>query len=429
MKHWPTTGRGRTVALVGGFGALLALLIAAGGLGLNSKSSALPRSDGSATQGPDVSGASLIPGTIATTSASGRATASQRPIAKKSGTAKPVSTSAKSSASSAAGSSDSATAVSSSTITPGDSKANCIYANFPGGLDQSTINGITDLTGVTYNCVSTFANPVASWTLWEQPWMFIHANEGYSPWLAANPKHQIVMAMDLIPKSVSDNSDPDSWEQPCAGGDFNRYATTLAKNLVSYGAGNIIIRLGPEANGPWEADYIGTTSSEMANWAKCYANEVTAMRVVAGANFLFVWNPNICANNIPLSAWYPGNSYVDIIGADAYDKDCESLKTVGQEGWEAYDTDGSSPTSADAGFPSLANIESFAVANGKPMSFPEWGIDSDGGDDPAYVTDMLRMFHDDDFAYQSYFDNGSDGIAQLGSSIPAATAGYAQAFK
>ncbi len=32
---------------------------------------------------------------------------------------------------------------------------------------------------------------------------------------------------------------------------------SLAKNLVSYGAGDIVIRLGTEANGSWEADYIG----------------------------------------------------------------------------------------------------------------------------------------------------------------------------
>ena len=103
-------------------------------------------------------------------------------------------------------------------------------------------------------------------------------------------------------------------------------------NLVSYGAGNIVIRLGIEANGTWEADYVGTTNAEMSDWAKCYANEVTAMRAVPGTHFLFVWNPNICTADIPLSRWYPGNSYVDIIGADAYDGDCGTLKTVAQEG-------------------------------------------------------------------------------------------------
>jgi hypothetical protein len=39
------------------------------------------------------------------------------------------------------------------------------------------------------------------------------------------------------------------------------------------------------------------------------------------------------------------------------------------------------------------------------------------------------MFHSDEFAYQSYFDNNDDGIAQLGSSIPEATGAYAKAFK
>ena len=42
----------------------------------------------------------------------------------------------------------------------------------------------------------------------------------------------------------------------CAAGSYNQYATTLAQNLVSYGAGNIVIRLGTEANGTWEADYV-----------------------------------------------------------------------------------------------------------------------------------------------------------------------------
>jgi beta-mannanase len=236
------------------------------------------------------------------------------------------------------------------------------------------------------------------------------------------------MGEDLIPQSVSSNSDPLSWEGPCASGDYDQYAATLAKNLVSYRAGNSVIRLGIEANGTWEADYVGTSSAEMSDWAKCYANEVTAMRGVPGTHFLFVWNPNICTADIPLSKWYPGNSYVDIIGADAYDGDCRTLKTVAQEGWEAYSTDSSSVGASDPDFPSLANIEAFAVTHDKPMSFPEWGLGA-GDDDPAYVTDLARMFNSDNFAYQSYFDDNDGGIAPLGSSIPKATAAYAKAFK
>jgi len=266
-----------------------------------------------------------------------------------------------------------------------------------------------------------------AWADWENPWMFRITRDGWRAWLAASPEHQVIMAEDLIPQSVSDNSDPLAWEQPCASGDYKNYATTLAKKLVSYGAGSIVIRLGIEGNGAWEADYVGTTSAEMSDWAKCYANEVTAMRAVPGTHFLFVWNPIICTADIPLNRWYPGNSYVDIIGADAYDKDCQTLKTVTQERWKAYSTDSSSPGASNPDFPSLANIEAFAVAHHKPMSFPEWGLGT-GDDDAAYVTDLARMFNSYDFAYQSYFDNHDNGIALLGSSIPKATAAY-KAFK
>jgi beta-mannanase len=274
--------------------------------------------------------------------------------------------------------------------------------------------------------VSTFANPMPTWAEWEAPWQ-AKAAYGWTRWLAASSAHQMIMSMDLIPQAVSNNSDPLTWEQACASGDYNQYATALAQDLASAGEGGIVIRLGTEANGTWEADYVGTSSTEMSDWAKCYANEVTAMRAVAGTNFLFIWNPNICAENIPLSMWYPGNSYVDIVGADAYDLDCETIKTVGQEGWNAYETDNATSSSSSPDFPSLANIEAFAVTNGKPLSFPEWGLSA--GDDPAYVTDMVSYFHADDFSFESYTDNGHDGVAQLGSSAPEGTAAYAQAFK
>jgi Glycosyl hydrolase family 26 len=313
------------------------------------------------------------------------------------------------------------------TITTGDSKAHCISLNFPGGvLDQSVINAVSSETGVTYNCLGTFANPMPSWDAWESPWMFNDPGDGWDAWLASSSAHQVVMSMDLIPQEVSNVDDPLSWEQACAGGSYNQYATALAQNLVSYGAGRIVIRLGTEANGNWEADYVGTTSEEMSDWAKCFDNEVSAMRAVSGANFLFVWNPNSCTEDTPLADWYPGNAYVDIIGVDAYDTDCQTLQTVGQEGWAEYSTDSAASGSSDPNFPSLANLEAFAKSNGKPLSFPEWGLGA--GDDPAYMTGMGTMFRSDDFSFETYFDNDDDGIAQLGSSIPNATAAYAKAF-
>jgi beta-mannanase len=131
---------------------------------------------------------------------------------------------------------------------------------------------------------------------------------------------------------------------------------------------------------------------------------------------------------LPISKWYPGNPYVDIIGIDAYDKDCVTLKSVSQEGWTAYSTDSAGGGADDSEFPSLANVEAFAVAHGKPMSFPEWGL-TGSGDDAAYVAGIAHAFNSGDFAFESYFDMSGKDVTALGAKVPNATAAYAQAFK
>jgi hypothetical protein len=394
------TGRSRLLALAGILGVLgiVALLVAISDTGTLSQAGAAKMNDPAAL---DPSAVSAIPNSWAIAKGPfGSPKASSKPRGMEPG----------------------------STITTRDSKAHCITLHFTyGQLDQSEISAVTDLTGVTYNCVELFANPMPTWAEWETPWMFSDISDGWDAWLDTNPAHQVVMTMDLIPQSVSNNDDPLSWEEACAAGSYNQYAVTLAKNLVSWGAGSVVIRLGPEANGGWEADYVGSTTTEMNDWAKCYDNEVTAMRSVPGTHFLFVWNPNACTSDFPIDEWYPGNSYVDIIGIDVYDSDCSSQMTVSQEGWSAFINNSAGNTPNDPNFPSIANMEAFAVANRKPLSFPEWGLDV--MDDPAYVTDMAQMFKQDDFAFESYFDNNDDGIAPLGPDIPDSTAAYSQAFR
>jgi hypothetical protein len=316
-------------------------------------------------------------------------------------------------------------------VSASDSKGHCIALKFDHGiLDQSVISAAEKATGMTYNCLTTFANPMPTWSDWEQPWMFATKSDNWDSWLAASSQHQAVVGIDLVPQSASNkNKNPLAWESACADGGYDKYATKLARNLVSYGAGNVIIRLGIEANGGWEPDYVGTTSAEMSAWASCYDREVSAMRAVSGAHFMFVWNPNICTTDLPLAKWYPGNSYVDIIGADAYDLDCGTQQTVAQEGWAAYYTDSYSNPHKDPSFPSLANLVAFAKAQGKPLSFPEWGLGTGKPDDAAYVNQLARIFQDDDVAFESYFDDGNDSIAPLGPDIPKATRAYSRAFK
>jgi beta-mannanase len=224
------------------------------------------------------------------------------------------------------------------------------------------------------------------------------------------------MQVDLIPDSLENVNNPLSWEQSCAAGDFDSYATQLGTNLVAAGLQNSVIRLGPEMNGPWEADFIGTTTQEQNLWAQCFANEVTGLRQAAGEHFLIDWNPNACTQNEPYSSFYPGNAYVDIVGLDFYDVGCDSPSTPLNFTQLSNETYG------------LTSFEAFAAAQGKPMSFPEWGLANLAGDDPAYIDGIGSTVATHDFAFEAYFDAGAGSSLPLGSTTPLSLAAFQKWF-
>jgi beta-mannanase len=224
--------------------------------------------------------------------------------------------------------------------------------------------------------------------------------------------------VDLIPGSLQNVNNPLGWETSCASGNFDSYATQLGTNLVKAGLQNSVIRLGSEMNGTWEADFVGTTTQEQNLWASCFDNEVTALRQASGEHFLMDWNPNACTQNIPYANYYPGNAYVDIMGLDFYDVDCDTPSTA---------VSFSQLSSEVAG---LTTFEAFAASNGKPMSFPEWGLTSSpGGDDAAYVNGVGTVVNSHNFAFQEYFDvvNG-DSLTIDSGSTPLAAAAYQKSF-
>ena len=308
-------------------------------------------------------------------------------------------------------------------ILAGDSKTSCVDLAGTGSALMANLQSAERMAGVTYDCLETFIDADTTWAEWERPWID-GSQYGFTSWIAASPaKRQLVLSMNLIPDSETDINDPLGWEKSCDAGDFNGYAVTLAHNLVSSGFGNSVIRLGKEMNGNWENDFMGTTTQEQQAWAGCFAKEATAMRSVSGAHFLFDWNVNACVENFPLANWYPGNSYVNIIGIDTYDSFC----------------DGKHPAPSAAAFRQLADlpdglnaVQAFAAEHGKPMSIPEWGAvaSSSGGlgDDPFYIDGIGSYVAGHDVAFQCYFDPGDDGILPLTTSNPQALAAYRQEF-
>lgn len=297
-------------------------------------------------------------------------------------------------------------------VQAGDSKTSCIYARLGAQLDRAE-----RATGVDFHCIETFDDQVVSWSQWTSPWM-THKAFGYGRWLAASPSTRtIVLAQNLVPDSVARQPD---WRAQCSSGDFDRYATQLASELVASGFAYSVIRLGPEMNGPWEADWIGNTPAQWHQWAGCFDRIVASMRSVPGTHFLFDWNVNAGYRVLPLSAFYPGDAYVDIVGVDAYDESPNKLPPVGSpRRWTALAAE---PLGIDA-------VYAFAARHHKPFSIPEWGTIATNGDDGAYVADMGRFVADHDVAYQSWYDAGDNHtLPLLPTRAPHSVEAYIQYF-
>ena len=308
-------------------------------------------------------------------------------------------------------------------IAAGNSKTSCIYG--PWGSNgwsssasavSSVLATITAQTGVTYHCIETFSDADPQWSDWVSPWV-TRAAYGFAAWLAQDPgRRTVVLTQNLIPDSEANVADPLTWEQPCAAGAFDSYATQLARNLVATGFGSSVIRLGHEMNGTWYNDDTGSTLQEQHAWAHCFAREVTAMRAVPGSHLRFDWNVNACYQSVPLANYYPGDRYVDIVGVDQYDGLCDGTKATPSAATFRALVDQPSATS-------FASVAAFAAAHGKPLSIPEWGLRG-LGDDPYFVSGIASFVATHDVAYQSYFDNGDQGVLQLGPTTPLATAAY-----
>ena len=297
-------------------------------------------------------------------------------------------------------------------ITAGPSRRECVelpkLSLIKGALPVGVgVKAYDNLTGSSVSCLTVYLNGALNWAQWVTPYI-TSPHESANAWIAAAPHiRQLVLQVNLIPERLRNVNNPLGWEQACAAEKYDNYARTLATNLVSSDLQNSVIRLGAEMNGPWEADYVGTTITEQRLWAKCFANEVTSMRQASGQHFLFDWNPNSCYRDIPFKNYYPGNSFVDILGLDFYDTSCVSPSTPVT--WNQL-------SNVPMG---LKAFEAFAKEMRKPMSFPEWGLmKAPKGDDPSYVEGVGSTFASGDFAFESYFDSGSAGTLKIGSASP-----------
>jgi acetyl esterase/lipase len=178
----------------------------------------------------------------------------------------------------------------------------------------------------------------------------------------------------------------ESYAQAAQGAYLDRW-TTMAKNLQTLRgdtAGTTYVRPFHEFNGDW-----------YTNWQVTPANLTdykAAFRLIAQTirqncpRCKIVWSPNNGTSSgsaSPADA-YPGDDVVDVIGVDSYNANGNTVVTDPQT-WQQY------ADAASNGAPVGPEAwRQFAESHGKPIAFPEWGLNSGGGggDDPAYIQGM-----------------------------------------
>jgi hypothetical protein len=293
-----------------------------------------------------------------------------------------------------------------------DARTPCI---FPAN-SIAELKSFSAQTGKNINCAMVFDNAVTTWAQWASPAVLRppRPDANLVGWKKAVPGRRLILSQPMVPNGV-----PANWRVRGAEGAYDTHARQLAKNLVGAGLGNSIIRLGWEANGNFDPESaLGTDPSQYGDWAKYWANIVSAMRAVPGADFLFDWTVNVTYQPIPLASWYPGNDVVNIIGMDVYDGSVDGTGTPAAKFQTLYNT----PVDG------LGAIAAFAKANGKPMSIPEWGETSVTGDDPAYMEGLANFMDDNDVMYESYFDHIDGNLLNLRTQTPQSLAIYESQF-
>src|SRR5688572_1748427 len=232
----------------------------------------------------------------------------------------------------------------------------------------------------------------------------------WSQWVKAKQGRDLSFAVAMFPRDAGSLAS-------CAAGQYDVYWRNLASNLTYYGLNSAYLRLGWEMDGSWQPWGAPAGSGKEASFAGCFRRIVQVMRQAQPANqWKFVFNPTV--DTWPTSAYletiWPGDAYVDVVGVDIYDQSwvrdtypypstCDAACRLArqQKSW-AYQA------------ARLNTLRSFALAHGKPMAFPEWGviIRSDGhggGDNPYFIQKMHEFIVDPDnyVAFHSYFNTSA----------------------
>ena len=261
-----------------------------------------------------------------------------------------------------------------------------------------------------------------------QDWV---SNAGFSAsvFAASSYSNGTIPTIGLPMASSAEGQSADQQYQNFAAGDYDGVLQGMVKAWADQGFTTQYWRPGVEMNLTGSLSYAGDAgSSQQSDWIAAFQHIYTVLHAAAaadGVDLKVVWNPGVINDSpagSPIDTLYPGNQYVDVIGADVYgdaypygdhsalydwDKSGQQINSPNPvydssvQEWasdpvnlEHYYTDPASDQYALDGSGgnavSLQNLIDFAKAQGKPIAIAETGAgnSSDGAglsDNPTFV--------------------------------------------
>jgi hypothetical protein len=243
-----------------------------------------------------------------------------------------------------------------------------------------------------------------------------------------------------------------------AAGTYDSLIYTLVQTWAAQGFTTQYWRPGWEMDLSAQPWYVTSNPQTEADYIAAFQHIYTVLHAAAtqyGVTMQVVWNPSIAnATGVQINTYYPGNAYVDVIGADIYDNQYPyGLYDFSTNTWDSsfaqwsanpvnlfhywnypadngYVLDASNGTSV-----SLLNLLAFAQADGKPFAIAEAGAgggttSNDELDDPWFVQWLAQTLAatTEPIDFVNIWDSGSNTYSAPGSGKPLEEAAWAQYF-
>lgn len=229
---------------------------------------------------------------------------------------------------------------------------------YPGYSDLNSLNALEAALGTKVKTIVQFADqntansPGSAWGIFQGD------GGAYKAPLMTRQECRMVFSVPLAFQSVWNTANQATLEQVAAGSVDGVYRTLFT--YLAKWSGPKVVRLGWEHNGDW---YPWSSLGRESQYVAAFRHVVDVARsVIPGVKF--DWNSAVMPPNM---ASYPGDAYVDIISWDVYNRGT-----------------GHDPAKRKADFKTLTDL---ATAHGKQWALPEWGLASENGDDPSFITD------------------------------------------